>query len=272
MDIFCPIIGAAIVIFVIVAVVRFLWTLALGAAGGESRFPGGACPMCARSVRQGAVVCPKCAYPLDAPRYSTLADDLEATKRQLNRLAENGRISRLAVSEVLDAIRRDSLVREDQDREPADDLAAANPVIPAEAASKPPEPTARAESPVVTKAPLPVPAAPVEFVEPVKPEAPATEENVSAPVFARAAQLTPVVPVAADELVEPSETRGLAGVLQSFMEEKNIRWGELLSGLLIVGSSVGLVISLWATLKKEIPYFPVAVFLAATAAMHGAGL
>ncbi len=56
------------------------------------------------------------------------------------------------------------------------------------------------------------------------------------------------------------------------MEEKNIRWGELISGLLIVGSSVGLVISLWATLKQAIPYFPVAVFLAATAAMHGAGL
>ena len=56
------------------------------------------------------------------------------------------------------------------------------------------------------------------------------------------------------------------------MEEKNIRWGELVSGLLIVGSSVGLVISLWATLERAIPYFPVAVFLTATAAMHGAGL
>ncbi len=56
------------------------------------------------------------------------------------------------------------------------------------------------------------------------------------------------------------------------MEEKNIRWGELVSGLLIVVSSVGLVISLWATLKEWIPYFPVAVFLAVTAAMHGAGL
>ena len=35
---------------------------------------------------------------------------------------------------------------------------------------------------------------------------------------------------------------------------------------------MGLVISLWATLEKAIPYFPVAVFLVATAAMHGAGL
>src|SRR5271154_861709 len=73
------------------------------------------------------------------------------------------------------------------------------------------------------------------------------------------------------ELTEP-EQRGLAGIFQAFMEEKNIRWGELVSGLLIVVSSVGLVISLWATLKEWIPYFPVAVFLAATAAMHGAGL
>ena len=60
--------------------------------------------------------------------------------------------------------------------------------------------------------------------------------------------------------------------LQAFLEEKNIRWGELLAGMLIVGSSVGLVISLWSTLKNAIPYFPALCFLAVTAAIHGAGL
>ena len=60
--------------------------------------------------------------------------------------------------------------------------------------------------------------------------------------------------------------------LQAFLEKKNIRWGELLAGMLIVGSSVGLVISLWSTLRNAIPYFPALCFLAVTAAIHGAGL
>ena len=85
--------------------------------------------------------------------------------------------------------------------------------------------------------------------------------------------MTEVIGEAEPVLASPEgEPRGMAGVLQSFMEEKNIRWGELVSGLLIVISSIGLVRSLWATLSEWIPYFPVAVFLAATAAMHGAGL
>ena len=65
--------------------------------------------------------------------------------------------------------------------------------------------------------------------------------------------------------------RTLADLLQAFMEEKNIRWGELLSGLLIVGSAVGLVISLRHTLSSAIPYFPALLFMLGTAAIHAVG-
>ncbi len=112
-------------------------------------------------------------------------------------------------------------------------------------------------------------AEPVELPQPVEPP---KKAEPALPVAAARAVQKPWVAVPAPPLVEPAESRGFASVLQAFMEESNIRWGELLSGLLIVGSSVGLVISLWATLEKAIPYFPVAVFLVATAAMHGAGL
>ena len=71
---------------------------------------------------------------------------------------------------------------------------------------------------------------------------------------------------------ERPEKRDWGKLLQAFMEEKNIRWGELLSGMLIVGSAIGLVISLWSTLQKSIPYFPALLFMLATAAIHGAGL
>jgi hypothetical protein len=68
--------------------------------------------------------------------------------------------------------------------------------------------------------------------------------------------------------VTPSRT--LADMLQSFMEESNIRWGEIIGGLLIVVCAIGLVISLGATVK--IPYFPALLFMVFTLALHLAGL
>lgn len=47
------------------------------------------------------------------------------------------------------------------------------------------------------------------------------------------------------------------------MEERNIRWGELVGGALIVCSSVALVISLWETLKT-IPYIQFFIFIGAS--------
>lgn len=70
----------------------------------------------------------------------------------------------------------------------------------------------------------------------------------------------------------PAEKQDIGSLLNAFMEDKNIRWGELVSGLLIVGSAIGLVVSLWSTLKNQIPYLPALLFLLATAAIHGAGL
>jgi hypothetical protein len=55
------------------------------------------------------------------------------------------------------------------------------------------------------------------------------------------------------------------------MEERNIRWGELVGGLLFVGCSVALVISLWETLQK-IPYIQFFGFATVSAAMFGVGL
>jgi hypothetical protein len=65
--------------------------------------------------------------------------------------------------------------------------------------------------------------------------------------------------------------RSLTEMLAGFMEEKNILWGELVGGLLIVGGSIALVISLWNTLQEN-PYFPFGIFAVVTAALFGAGL
>ncbi|MHB0959520.1 MAG: hypothetical protein ACYC0X_28890 [Pirellulaceae bacterium] len=93
---------------------------------------------------------------------------------------------------------------------------------------------------------------------------------------------TPVPPAVPDFARDVASTpppfssrRTLADMLQSFMEEKNIRWGELASGMLIVGSAIGLVISLRATLaeiSERIRYFPALLFMLGTLTIHAAGL
>ncbi|WP_417380853.1 hypothetical protein [Gimesia sp.] len=75
-----------------------------------------------------------------------------------------------------------------------------------------------------------------------------------------------------ESITPPADKQAIGSLLNAFMEDKNIRWGELVSGLLIVGSAIGLVVSLWSTLKNQIPYLPALLFLLATAAIHGAGL
>src|SRR5205823_5258552 len=75
--------------------------------------------------------------------------------------------------------------------------------------------------------------------------------------------------------VEPAPTaprRRWTDVLAGFMEEKNILWGELVGGLLIVGCSIALVVSLWRTLEEEVPYFPFLLLSAIGLALFGAGL
>jgi hypothetical protein len=54
------------------------------------------------------------------------------------------------------------------------------------------------------------------------------------------------------------------------MEEKNILWGELVGGLLIVGCSIALVLTLWKSLQA-LPYFPFLLFGALTTALFAAG-
>lgn len=60
------------------------------------------------------------------------------------------------------------------------------------------------------------------------------------------------------------------GVLAAFLEEKNILWGELVGGLLIVGCSIALVLTLWRDLR-DLPYSSFLLAAGITAALFGAG-
>ncbi|HKU74199.1 MAG TPA: hypothetical protein VJR02_09780 [Pyrinomonadaceae bacterium] len=65
--------------------------------------------------------------------------------------------------------------------------------------------------------------------------------------------------------------RSFSEVLNAFMEESNIRWGEIIGGLLIIGCSTALVVSLWAQIS-EIPVLKFLIFTTVTAILFGIGL
>jgi hypothetical protein len=62
--------------------------------------------------------------------------------------------------------------------------------------------------------------------------------------------------------------RSFGEIFVSFMEEKNIRWGELVGGLLIVCCSIALVISFWSAIAER-PVLKYIVFNGVTTALFG---
>ncbi|MCU1265245.1 MAG: hypothetical protein JWM21_1563 [Acidobacteria bacterium] len=91
-------------------------------------------------------------------------------------------------------------------------------------------------------------------------------------VFAREARVT-----SEQEQQAPPPPRAAAPrkpfteVLAAFMEQSNIRWGEIIGGLLIIGCSTALVVSLWAQISS-IPVLKFLIFTTVTAALFGVGL
>src|SRR5574341_593426 len=70
-------------------------------------------------------------------------------------------------------------------------------------------------------------------------------------------------------IVKPPR-KPFADVVAAFMEESNVRWGEIIGGLLIIGCSTALVISLWAQISR-VPVIKFLIFTTVTAALFGVG-
>jgi hypothetical protein len=102
---------------------------------------------------------------------------------------------------------------------------------------------------------------------------------ITAPVASVASPSAPVEPVRRRETVaappatappgQPSEP--VSRMLAAFLEDKNIRWGELVGGLIVVGCSVALVLSFWASIAER-PFLKYGLFLGVTAGLFGLGL
>ncbi|MCA9220585.1 MAG: hypothetical protein KDA71_09680, partial [Planctomycetales bacterium] len=143
---------------------------------------------------------------------------------------------------------------------------------------RPPHPNAKVRSESAVSNEEPSAATPKDVSPPKRIE---TEVPVDAQIIEEVPAPPFVHPLDASEPVAPrgptrpqQRRRAFADVLQAFMQARNIRWGELVSGLLIVGCSVALVISLRReidSLSEKFIYLPALLFMLATAAIHGAG-
>jgi hypothetical protein len=225
---------------------------------------------------------------------SSVATDRQAAQRYVRHLLRSGTISHLdfdRISALLERLPGEAPSAAASESplgaEPFEEIVDAVAVGPAPDVSQTPAPgrvpplpplrplTTAPESPFAP-AERPVPAAdlspashgPTDFASP---RAPASQ------LLAKTKPVQPVHALDADYDAAPpvpsgrSKTgRALASVLRAFMEEKNIRWGELISGMLIISSAMGLVISLRQTLEG-IPYFQALLFMLFTAAVHAAG-
>ncbi|HVX12826.1 MAG TPA: hypothetical protein VHC22_16710 [Pirellulales bacterium] len=218
------------------------------------------CRRCGRvaSLRDG--LCPSCGR-FQATTNNEEQTDLAAVARQLRRWQSRGAIKPRTAERML--------VRLDAYR--------------ASLSEPPKRPPQTATQPVIAEL--------AELVEPIDPiriqlrtDRPPIARPTVRPATQPAARPTASVPsiptvatpVARQEAPLPALTprqpkRTWGETLAGFMEERNIRWGELAGGLLIVCSSVALVINLWERLEA-IPYFQFFIFVAVSAALFGIGL
>ena len=210
--------------------------------GGDPVRQQPTCPECETRVPFQAQSCPFCRLDLSGPAFRQLGD-LKVARRVLHLLA---------AEESLDAdtyTRLDGLL----DRQRLRTLGHGPKVVRRQTASPPP----------------PAPPKREEILDAI----PVLEEAPPRPALARREPPPPVVPAAAPAVtaVATPPRRPVAEVLVGFMEQRNILWGELVGGLLIVGCSIALVLTLWNSLQ-QLPYFPFLLFSGLTAALFGAGL
>lgn len=160
--------------------------------------------------------------------------DLKKTEEQIVRFYEDGKLNEPTYEQVMSQIRAERT---------------------------------RLVNPNPTKAPAPPPVAPKPVVVSV---VPAAKEVVIKPVpsFTRTDEPPRVEPPPAPP--RPPR-RSFSEVLNTFMEESNIRWGEIIGGLLIIGCSTALVVSLWAQIS-QIPVLKFLIFTTVTAILFGIGL
>ena len=239
------------------------------------------CPRC--SARLKGNRCSVCDWPTPLTQRDRTPEALSATREQVERFLQLGLINQDVHRRLLEALEAErrrmlnpSLVPEAVALESTETTQAQLPFgTPAIVRTLPPTSLLGAEPLVVVTPPSPLDeyaVAPLE--QPVELPQRSPEERVRqyAASQAEAKSLIESPGESAEDAEQriPPGTR-LSKLLATFMAEKNIRWGELVGGLLIVCCSIALVISFWAKIAER-PFLKFFVFNGVTAALFGLGL
>ena len=202
--------------------------------------------------------------------------DITAAHRVLNRLISNGVVdlergrrlrNDLRVLEYPERMRK---LADAASTKPFDQ---SEPVI-AEIVQQPEPPSPispRPESPADRKLPTLAPTRPAPHT-PTSEIKRATPAGESEDVIVADVVAEPFDQGASEDVPVAKPALSRSEIIRSFLAAKNIRWGELVAGILIVVCSIGLVISLWQTLKDTHRVIPSLIFLAANGAIFSAGL
>jgi hypothetical protein len=239
------------------------------------------CVFCGRANSRHGKRCEWCSKDLESPLASELAD-IEAFRRQLDRFAAGGAVERHLADALLAQCKeyRQELLAPSRKRpvQTAPEAIVVAEVI-GEVESTPPpvlnEPIAMPSERMVEKETV-VASLPTVGTKLEENKQEAEEdvcEEVKEKIFAKpqAARPAPYIPKPAKKREAVAPSRSWTEVLSAFMEQRNIRWGELIGGLLFVCSSVALVVSLWDTIER-IPYSKFFIFVSVSSAVFGVGL
>src|SRR5262245_29569736 len=213
------------------------------------------CSECGADLLDGDVFCPICGRDRSSARPMA---DLAITARQLDKFLRQGRLDAETHKLII------GLVEEERSRLVA---------------------PARSDT-TTTRREAEPPAAPPKPVEPAIQQSPPSliEQNVfvvendidieRAPrnlgeIAAASPAVSKDVPITVAEIPRQPR-RSFTEMLETFMEESSIRWGELVGGLLIIGCSIALVVSLWSKIAAS-TFLKFSVFIGVTTALFGLG-
>lgn len=239
--------------------VAVAWLFTAGQSAATERAGGSPsmhCPACRSALLWPERGCPSCGWPRPASAGRRLAAGLNSLARELARLKQVGLLDQTSFERLTTAVEteRASLAA------PLKSLGLATD-----------EPAAAIAGPAVA----PITNEAYARVEPIPAvDAAASTSRVPSAVVNRAQRY---VHEREADLREPEPepepdrpTMHWSDLLVHFMEEKNIRWGELIGGLLIVCCSIALVISFWSQIAQR-PFLKFFLFNGVTAGLFGVG-
>ena len=258
--------GFLVVLLIVALVGHGLWLLGRSLLRGARAIVGrgdprpveaAMCPRCgeAWAVGSGVRRCPACGWPGPTPRHGRSQSQITIglLLQRLQRYRRAGLLPDEVGDRVLRGLaeERDRLLVWQVDEAAMGPAAVAGPTAPAAAAPE-------------EAGPPPVREEPREY----PPPRPVVADR--ARVYRDAREAERLHPPAAEE-PEPRRRPRLGGLLAAFMEERNIRWGELVGGLLIVGCSLALVVGYWERIAER-PVLRFGLANGAVAAFFAVGL